>query len=80
MRWLEISSWSSLIGDPCEQEQVPPGQTPAMHQPIEVDAEMTEQEAVIAFDEGLQDLPDLVGREQDDDSVSESSNSDDDTK
>jgi hypothetical protein len=64
-------------GDPYEPEQEPPGQTPAMHQPIEADAEMTEEEAVIAFDEGLQHLPDLVGREQDDDSVSESSNSDD---
>jgi hypothetical protein len=38
---------------------------------------MTEQEAAIEFEEDV-DLPDLVGRELDDDSVSESSESDDD--
>jgi hypothetical protein len=51
--------------------------SPAVHQPPAMDAEMTEQEAEIAMDDDA-DLPELVAREEVDDSSSESSDSDDD--
>jgi hypothetical protein len=65
------------LGDAEEPELQPSQPAQAVHQPIAMDAEMTEQEAEIVFDDDV-DLPELVGGDNDEDSVSESSDSDDD--
>jgi hypothetical protein len=60
--------------DLAENEQQESWQ-PAMHIPIAVPQEMTEQEAQIEFDK-LEEQPELAMRDEDDDSVSESSDTD----
>ena len=64
-----------------DEATMPEQAGPSLHtlNPEQLPLEMTKQEAAIEFEEGLE-MPDLVDQEADDDSVSESSDSDDEVE